>query len=101
MIENAERLVESQPGQEQEVIFTLTNPTKEMVKICGLTGSCGQNGCLTPKQEAPIEVPARSTYTIVCKLNVVREGEFKAQAHCFLADPHLREVVLEVSGVAK
>ena len=35
-IENVEREVESKPEQEQEVIFTLTNPTNEMVKIVGL-----------------------------------------------------------------
>lgn len=59
------------------------------------------NAGFRAKPEPPIEIPARSKFNIVCTLQVGKPGHFSGQIHCFLADPHLREVVLEVSGVAK
>jgi hypothetical protein len=53
------------------------------------------------KHEPPIEIPPRSTYSIVCTLEVLQEGQFSGQVHCFVCDPHLREIVLMVSGEAK
>lgn len=87
-------------GQVHPIIFKLTNPSTAVVRVVGLADNCGLNSCLRAKTEPPFDVPARSTINIECTVSINQPGEFRSHINCFLADPYLREIVLQVSGTA-
>jgi hypothetical protein len=53
------------------------------------------------KREPPFDLPGDTTEAIPFEIKVLKPGEYSAQLHIFVGDPYLREIVLEVKGIAK
>jgi hypothetical protein len=84
-------------GQRVVVAFSLTNQSRQPIRIVGATRVCGRHGCLDI-DNLPVDIPPLSGRNIVASVETREPGEFNGEITLFSDGPGQPTMVLTVYG---
>jgi hypothetical protein len=98
-VERPDRDLGDVPVGEHIVGFAITNPSAAECRILGVRGLCGLTCCFEPVDDVPVAIRSGQTYTLLCKVRILKSGPFDGAVPVFVDDGGAREIRLTVRGV--